>query len=197
MDGSIRAKHHNLDTELRRASPLRFVHLRCQSHFPPEATMKQVILLLLTTLVPASMAGQCFNTTEELIAAVDAYLDDPSPDTVVANTYGHPIGDWCVTDIEDFGYLFDSRRNPKAATFNEDLNWCTCSATNMRFMFAGANAFNGDISSFVTYSVTNMEGMFEAAGSFNGDISMWDVSKVKKFSTMFNRAFSFEGDLSR
>jgi len=89
------------------------------------------ILWTVAALIPGSSAdtGECFQLREELIAAVDAYLSDPSTDTVVANTYGHPIGDWCVNAIEDFSFLFDGFRNPNAIDFNEDLNWCTCSAT--------------------------------------------------------------------
>jgi len=45
-------------------------------------------------------------------------------------------------------------------SFNENLtNWCTCSAKDMSYMFAGARSFNGDVSNFVT----NMEAMFEGA----------------------------------
>ena len=129
------------------------------------------VSLLLAALLPTTVLAQTtvtfgtsFTTTDDLIAAVDAYVDNPSDDTVVALEYGHPIGNWCVSEIEDFSYLFDANRNPDMRFFNEDLtNWCTCSATDMSYMFAGATRFNGDISGFVTSSVTSLAGMFEGA----------------------------------
>jgi hypothetical protein len=72
-------------------------------------------------------------TTDELRAAVDAYLADNSTDTLVARTYGWPIGVWDVSRIQDFSYLFaaydfpdSDRSNPAAASFNEDISAGTC-----------------------------------------------------------------------
>jgi hypothetical protein len=69
-------------------------------------------------------------TTDELRAAVDDYLADNSKDTLVARTYGWPIGVWDVSRIQDFSYLFaaydflpdSDRLNPTAASFNEDIS---------------------------------------------------------------------------
>ena len=91
-----------------------------------------IALLSHNLVVVKAQPIKCFTTKEDLIAAVDAYLQDPSPGTPIANEYGWPISQWCVRDIKDFSYLFDAQRNPLAASFNEDLNWCTCSAENMR-----------------------------------------------------------------
>ena len=77
-----------------------------------------------------------FETTEELYAAVDAYLEDNSSNTTVAATYGHPIGAWDVSRIEDFAELFSTDRNILTLTFNEDVSeWDMSSATILRDMF--------------------------------------------------------------
>jgi len=128
--------------------------------------LSAALSFLLSSAPAMAFTGKCFTTREELQAAVDTYVANPTQDSVVSQMYGFPIGDWCVSEIEDFSYLFDSNRNPAMANFNEDLtNWCTCSATDMSYMFAGARRFNGDVSSFVTAEVVNMQGMFEGAAA--------------------------------
>ena len=160
--------------------------------------MKLLRSLGLALFLSSSVSGQtCFSNTQELRDAVDAYLADPSSTSAVAQTYGYPIGTWCVRFIQDFSDLFSSMRNPLAKDFNEDLSgWVTVNARDMSFMFAGAENFNGDISQFSTGRVKTMQGMFEDAASFNGDISQWDVFNVKDFSYMFHGAYNFAGDLS-
>ncbi|GAX22203.1 hypothetical protein FisN_19Lh267 [Fistulifera solaris] len=138
---------------------------------------------------------KCFLTTPELRDAVDAYLVDPSEGSAVAQEYGWPIGEWCVRNIADFSYLFDSNRNPAVVTFNEDLTgWVTTCARDMSYMFAGASEFNGDVTKFQTGRVLTMAGMFEDAKSFNGNLGSWDVFNVQNFQRMFGGAESFEGN---
>ena len=145
------------------------------------------------SVVGNAMILKTFESSEELRAAVDAYLDDPAPDSAVAQMYGWPIGSWHVEAIQDFSHLFDSSRNPKAAQFNEDLDcWSTASASDMSYMFAGATAFNGDVELFDTSLATSMQGMFEEARSLDRDLSCWDVSSVHDFSYMFRGAASFQ-----
>jgi hypothetical protein len=43
-----------------------------------------------------------FEATEKLRKAVDDYLSDESPGTLVSRTYGWPIGVWDVSKIQDF-----------------------------------------------------------------------------------------------
>ena len=68
--------------------------------------------------------------------------------------------------------------------------------TDMRYMFGGAEAFNGDVSGWDTGSVTDMSAMFASATAFNGDVSDWDTGSVTDMNSMFNLASSFNGDVS-
>ena len=55
--------------------------------------------------------------------------------------------------------------------------------TNMRAMFRGAAAFNGDLSRWNVRNVTDMSAMFYGAAAFNGDLSGWDVRNVTTCAT--------------
>ncbi len=68
--------------------------------------------------------------------------------------------------------------------------------TDMSYMFAGASAFDGDLSAWDVSGVRKMPGMFWEAPSFNGNVSTWDVSGVTDMYNMFNGASKFNGDLS-
>jgi surface protein len=66
------------------------------------------------------------STSGALLAAIDMYLN---------GEINIPIGEWDVSQITDFSLAFSASRNPKAASFNEDLNnWDTSRATSMRRM---------------------------------------------------------------
>ena len=93
--------------------------------------------------------------------AVDDYLDDSSPNTSVAATFGWPIAEWCVSSITDFSNVFSAARNPLAAGFNESLaGWNTSRATSMFRMFEGTAAFNQDLSEWEVSRVRTMGRMF-------------------------------------
>jgi surface protein len=115
-------------------------------------------------------------TNEDLRRAVDLYLADNRNDTLVAQTYGWPIGVWDVSRIQDFSYLFaaskmydiDHRFNTNAENFTEDITlWNVSSATTMRSMFQGSTSFDQPIGNWDTSSVTSMSFMFHEATSFN------------------------------
>jgi surface protein len=115
-------------------------------------------------------------TNEDLRRAVDLYLADNRNDTLVAQTYGWPIGVWDVSRIQDFSYLFaaskmydiDHRFNTNAENFTEDITlWNVSSATTMRSMFQGSTSFDQPIGNWDTSSVTSMSFMFHKATSFN------------------------------
>ena len=81
----------------------------------------------------ASSTQNCMTTTAELYDAVDAYLED-GPTSTAANTYGYPIGTWCVSKITDMDQLFQNKN-----TFNEDIGqWDVSKVTNMEAMFSYA-----------------------------------------------------------
>ena len=68
--------------------------------------------------------------------------------------------------------------------------------TDMSFMFAGASAFDGNLSDWDVSRVTDMTGMFNRAPSFDGNLSAWDVSSVTDMTSMFGSASKFNGNLS-
>ncbi len=68
--------------------------------------------------------------------------------------------------------------------------------TDMDSMFAGATAFDGDISGWNVSRVANMGSMFAGATAFDGDISGWNVSRVANMGSMFAGATAFDGDIS-
>ena len=59
-----------------------------------------------------------------------------------------------------------------ANAFNQTLTVDVSSVTNIRSMFNGATAFNGNISSWNTSSVTNMSSIFSNARAFNQNIKL-------------------------
>jgi len=48
----------------------------------------------------------CFETNEELGAAVREYVKDPSSTSMVAETYGYPINTWCVDRVTSMDSIF-------------------------------------------------------------------------------------------
>ena len=100
--------------------------LFCYYTLPPTTKAKP------NTVCP-KYCGRCLETKSELKLAIGAYLEDPSHTSKVAQTYGWPIGNWCVSLITDFSELFAD-----AANFNEDLRlWDLSSATTIPGDFPG------------------------------------------------------------
>ena len=103
------------------------------------------------------------------------------------------IDQWGDTTWESMEYAFKGASSMVyRAADSPDLS----GTTSMRYMFAGATSFNGDLSSWDVSSVTNMIGLFEEATSFNGDLSSWDVSRADDMRYMFRGATSFNQPLS-
>jgi surface protein len=99
---------------------------------------------------------------------------------------------WKTGNVEDFRYAFAD-----ASSFSQDLDWNTSKATSMFAMFRGAEAFQGNVSSFDTSLVTGMEATFEDAVLFNSPgIGIWNVGSLTNSNRMFQRARSFRQDLS-
>ena len=103
-----------------------------------------------------------------------------------------------ATDIPDLsGVNSTESMFAGASAFNGDLSaWDVSSVVDMNSMFAGASSFNGDLSTWDVSSVADMNYMFSGASAFNGDISAWDVSSVAYMHWMFQNATSFDGDIS-
>jgi surface protein len=138
-----------------------------------------------------SSTGKVFETNRELRDAVQRYCDDDActPDAAeeIAQTYGWLIGQWDVSNLQDFSYIFYLKR-----MFNEDISaWNVSNATSMHCMFFGAINFNQNLSVWNTSQVTTMYGMFNRAVAFNGDIGAWDTSQVTTMARMFSGAWSF------
>lgn len=136
----------------------------------------------------------CLHCRKELQDAVDTYLlHGPSKTRI----YGEDIGSWDVSRISDFSDLFNSNRNPMAASFDSSLaNWNTSRATDMSRMFQGASSFNSDLLLWNVGNVVNMAEMFAFTSDFNGDVSSWNVEKVTNMDSMFAVASSFNSNVS-
>jgi surface protein len=152
-----------------------------------------------TTLEPSAL---CFDTATKLREAVDLYLTDNRSDSLVAIIYGWPIGDWCVSNIQDFSELFSVDRNPKAVNFNEDVSrWDVSHARTMRSMFAGSSdastSFNQPLGDWDVSSVTDMSYMFHRAFAFDQTLADWDVSSAMNMSAMFYLSKSFNQPLEK
>ena len=107
-----------------------------------------------------------------------------------AMTYG-------ATDTPDLSRVTDIKDMFLGATaFDGDLtNWNVSSVTHMDNMFRDTS-FDGDLSSWNVSSVTHMDNMFRGATAFDGDLSNWDVSSVTRMAAMFNGATFFNQSLS-
>lgn len=96
------------------------------------------------------------------------------------------------TVIDKTAFLF---YRAKAFTGESVSSWDVSGITSMEYMFAGTEAFQGDISKWDVSNVTDMSGLL-AESSFNGDISDWDVSNVTDINYMFAKNTAFNGDIS-
>ena len=135
---------------------------------------------------------RCFEDSEELRQAVQDYIANSTQYTSVAQHYGWPINEWCVSQVSDFSYLFANQRKFKESV----ADWDVSQAVNMSGMFQSAFVFNSDLSKWNTKEVQDMSEMFDCAYSYNQPVAAWDTRKVKTMNRMFHVAKAFNQDLS-
>ncbi len=83
-----------------------------------------------------------------------------------------------------------------AAAFDCDVStWDVSQVQNMHAMFSGASSFNHSLASWDTGEVTAMAGMFRGASVFDQALSGWDTSGVTDMSEMFAEASAFDGSI--
>ena len=86
-----------------------------------------------------------------------------------------------LSGVTDMSYMFAQCNN-----FNGNIgSWNTINVVNMSNMFNRCHNFSGDISSWNTASVTDMSGMFQYCGAFNQNIGSWNTINVTDMSEMF------------
>lgn len=130
---------------------------------------------------------KCFESTEELRAAVARYQNKDVYDAQLAQRYGWPIGNWCVSSITDFSNLFTQHRY-----FDEPLEqWDMSSATDLSGMFQNCHWFNQPLNDWDTSSVQNLQRIFASARNFNQPLDKWRTESVTDTSYAFLHAFSF------
>ena len=102
-----------------------------------------------------------------------------------------------ATNAPDLGLVSDmSRMFAGAAAFDGDISkWDVSAVRDMSDMFAGATIFDGDISKWDVSAVRDMSDMFAGATSFNQPLNDWDVLTVRDISGMFDGATSFDQPL--
>jgi surface protein len=135
---------------------------------------------------------RCFQDRDELRAAIDKYQSNTRVHVDLAETYGWPIGSWCVDKVTSFSNLFFRKSH-----FNEDLSsWKTSQVTDMTAMFQNAYEFNQPLDTWQVSQVTAMQRMFAMGIAFNQPLSSWNVHNVQDMGYLFLHAKVFNQDLS-
>ena len=127
-----------------------------------------------------------FNTTSELIAAVDTY-DGVGTDS------------WDVSGLTNFDNVLSMVRSPSTSNFPCNLTsaWNVSSAISMVGMFEGNTVCDANLSSWDVSNVITMDHMFRGAERFTGmGLEMWSISSVSSMEFMFAETASFAANLS-
>ena len=100
---------------------------------------------------------------------------DPRSMDTLASTYGYPINQWDVSQVECFNYVFAGLQD-----FNEPIHdWDTSNAKSMICMFQNCPKFNQDISNWNTSKVERMQAMFKGAKKFDKRyVKEWNLENV-------------------
>jgi surface protein len=102
------------------------------------------------------------------------------------------VSPWDVSNVKNMNNMFRY-----ASAFNGDLSaWKVGQVTTMRNMFREATSFAPPtLNQWDVSRVTDTSMQFAGASAFNADISEWDVRNVKVAWSMFRRAVSFNQSL--
>jgi surface protein len=141
--------------------------------------------------IPLSRAGSQFKNFTGTILSVSGNAPTILSDTKLEYAFQNStisgtnyIGNWNTSTVINMKYMFAGANN-----FNEDISgWNVTNVTNMRNMFDGATSFNQDISGWNVTNVTNMRNMFDGATSFNQHIELWSVQNTDNLDYMFLNA---------
>lgn len=116
--------------------------------------------------------------------------------------FNQDIGDWDVSLVEDFRWMFSSNpnfNNGGVGGTNLGLDkWNTSSATTMEQMFGAFGGdetfFNHPLGSWDVSNVVNMQNMFARNQNFDQDLGSWDLSSLQFASGMFYDCVSLSND---
>ena len=139
---------------------------------------------------------QSFGSAFELQTAVQLYSDY---DRTSVRKYGKSISEWDVSNIEDFSYLFDSRRiGNEELLIDESFHlWNMSRAKTLEGMFLGQRRFRGNgLEHWDTSLVTSLRSTFADCLRFNGDLSKWETRHVKDMSFILAGSSGFVGNIS-
>jgi len=127
-------------------------------------------------------------------SSIDGYSMIPIGEFVTNLQNGSNMDTYCTSGYTRMDGLFSGKTFYTGDKYIG--RWDVSSVDTMESMFAGATAFNQDISMWDTRSVATMHAMFSDALAFNQDISNWNVSNVDDMSAMFSITYSFNQPLT-
>jgi len=103
-----------------------------------------------------------------------------------ASSFNADVSTWDTQAVTSMAYMFQAAREFTSAG-QSTIPWTTNNVVDMRFMFADATLFDGDITSWNTDAVTAMDSMFSSAISFKRDITAWTAATTSA-TNMFENA---------
>ena len=103
-----------------------------------------------------------------------------------ASSFNADVSTWDTQAVTSMAYMFQAAREFTSAG-QSTIPWTTNNVVDMRFMFADATLFDGDITSWNTDAVTAMDSMFSNAISFKSDITAWTAATTSA-TNMFENA---------
>jgi hypothetical protein len=131
----------------------------------------------------------CFLSYGDLESAVDDYLAGGTRKDEALQTWGSPIGTWCVSKLtpgSGMDNLFSAIRNPKAAAFNDPLYyWDVGNVVSMLSMFQNATSFNQPLATWNVTRVERMTSMFLGATDFSQNLCNWGT-QLGEFTLVHN-----------